>query len=86
MKGGFGKCVAVLDCLAESSEDLVFIKVPRSGITPSFWVGLMIWDRETRLPYLYRSQTSQKCSWYVIVKYMTDRNEITLFYKYEGVL
>lgn len=27
MKGGIGKCTAVQDCIAESPEDLMFLKV-----------------------------------------------------------
>lgn len=30
-KGGIGKCIATADCVAESSDDLMFLKVSATG-------------------------------------------------------
>jgi hypothetical protein len=35
-KGGIGRCTALADCVAESEEELMFLKVSASGV----WVGV----------------------------------------------
>ena len=35
-KGGIGKCKATVDCVAESSDDLMFFKVSATGSAAQF--------------------------------------------------
>ena len=65
-KGGIGKCTAICDCVAESTDDLMFLKVLFFSLTFFFslLMAYMCGSRMTRLLFYCSFLTRRTSFWY----------------------